>query len=48
MDWLNLLLGIKKIKRLFKKKTEKAFIMLNRFKFEKNCNKYLSLVNKHI
>ncbi len=43
-----LILQFKKDKKLFKKKSKKAFEMLNRFDFEKNCKKYLSLVNKYI
>ena len=31
-----------------RKKIKKAFQMLNRFEFEKNCYKYLFLVNKYI
>ena len=43
-----LIIKYKKNKKTFQKKTKKAQIMLNRFDFKKNCNKYLSLVNKHI
>jgi len=43
-----LIIQYKKNKNTFQKKTKKAFIMLNRFEFEKNCNKYLSLISKYI
>ena len=32
----------------WEKKIKKASQMLNRFEFEKNCYKYLFLVNKYI
>jgi glycosyltransferase involved in cell wall biosynthesis len=35
-------------KKFFKKKSKRAFAMLSRFDFEKNCKKYLFLVNKYI
>ena len=42
-----LIIRYKKNKKTFQKKTEKAFIMLNRFKFEKKIatNIYLSLIS---
>ena len=43
-----LIIQFKENKKIFKKKSKKAFSMLSRFDFEKNCEKYLFLVNKYI
>ena len=35
-------------KKIYKKKIIKAYNMLHRFDFEKNCKKYLSLIQKYL
>lgn len=42
------ILNYSKNKKKTENKTKKAFHMLNRFEFIKNCNKYLFLINKYI
>ncbi len=43
-----LIIDFKKNKKIFQTKSKKAFKMLNRFDFEKNCKKYLFIVNKFV
>ncbi len=43
-----IIINFKKNKKIFQIKSKKAFAMLDRFDFEKNCKKYLFLVNKYI
>ena len=47
-DLMNKIMNYKKKKKICNKKALKGYLSLNRYDYEENCRKYLSIINKFI